>query len=105
MDHAHAHGHDHHDEGNHFVTYTTYIQIWLTLCVLTGLTVVAATLDLGQTSNVVLAMFIATVKAGLVISVFMHVKYDWGFLRAMMFVLFITIAGIIPLYLSDFAWR
>ena len=50
----------------------TYIAIWIALLVGTGLTVFAATLDLGP-FNAPVALGIATVKATLVALFFMHV--------------------------------
>ena len=52
---------------------------------MTLVTVITATkLDIGPL-NIVLAMFIATIKAGLVCAFFMHLKYDKGFNRLAFF--------------------
>lgn len=56
----------------------SYIKVWLALMVLTGLTVLTAKhefFDYGEW-NIVLAMAIATVKAMLVMLIFMHLKDD-----------------------------
>ena|SRR5436309_10308179 len=58
----------------HVVSARTYIAIWLTLLVLTGLTAGIAFIDLGP-FNTVVALVIATFKALLVALIFMHVKY------------------------------
>jgi cytochrome c oxidase subunit IV len=50
----------------------TYFAVWLALLFGTGLTVFAATLDLGR-YNAAVALGIATVKATLVALFFMHV--------------------------------
>lgn len=50
----------------------TYFAVWLALLIGTGLTVYAATLDLGR-FNAAVALGIATVKATLVALFFMHV--------------------------------
>jgi cytochrome c oxidase subunit 4 len=58
----------------HIVPVRTYISIWLTLLVLTGLTAGVAFVNLGP-FNTVVALVIATLKALLVVLIFMHVKY------------------------------
>ena len=58
----------------HIVPVRTYISIWLALLVLTGLTAGIAFVDLGP-FNTVVALVIATLKALLVVLIFMHVKY------------------------------
>jgi cytochrome c oxidase subunit 4 len=58
----------------HIVPVRTYISIWLALLVLTGLTAGVAFVNLGP-FNTVVALVIATLKALLVVLIFMHVKY------------------------------
>lgn len=64
-----------HDHTNHIVSPKTYLAIILTLMALTGITVWAAFVDLGQ-FNIVVALVIATFKATLVVLFFMHAKYS-----------------------------
>jgi cytochrome c oxidase subunit 4 len=68
--HAPAYGHAH----VHIAPLSMYIGIFLTLMVLTGVTVAVAYVDLGAFNNVV-ALGIAGFKATLVVLFFMHVKY------------------------------
>ena len=56
------------------VSVKTYIAVWLTLLLLTGLTAGVAFIDLGL-FNTIVALVIATFKALLVVLIFMHVKY------------------------------
>lgn len=58
----------------HVSPISLYLTIFMALMVLTGLTVFAAFIDLGQ-FNFLVAMVIAAFKATLVIWYFMHVKY------------------------------
>ena len=51
-----------------------YLTIISTLLALTGITVYAAFVDLGR-FNIVVALLIATIKATLVVLIFMHAKY------------------------------
>ena len=59
----------------HISPVSLYITIFLALMVLTGVTVAAAYVDLGQ-FNFLVAMIIAVFKASLVVWYFMHVKYQ-----------------------------
>lgn len=69
----------------HVVPVRVYYAVFGALMVLTVLTVVVATFDLGIL-NATVALFIATVKALLVILYFMHVRYSshltWAFVGA-----------------------
>ncbi|ERR1700733_9921418 len=58
----------------HILSSKLYWGIWALLIVLTGVTAWVATLDLGWL-NPVVALFIATIKATVVVLFFMHVKY------------------------------
>ena len=73
-DHAHqaplAHGADAHPDIDHHVR--TALIVFGALMVLTGLTVGASYLDLPHKGAIALALLIATVKGGLVVSWFMH---------------------------------
>ena len=77
-EHAHAHAHPpaHASHGSgHISPISLYVTIFLMLMVLTGVTVGAAYVDLGQ-FNFLVAMIIAVFKASLVVWFFMHVKYQ-----------------------------
>ncbi len=64
-----------HEHTEHIVKPGTYLAIILTLLALTGITVWAAFVDLGR-FNIVVALVIATLKATLVVLIFMHAKYS-----------------------------
>ena len=59
----------------HVIGLDVYLKIGLTLIVLTAVTVLVSFIDLGAW-NVVVALFIAAIKASLVILFFMHLYYD-----------------------------
>ena len=59
----------------HVSPISLYVTIFMALMVLTGVTVAAAFVNLGQ-FNFLVAMIIACFKASLVIWYFMHVKYQ-----------------------------
>ena len=70
-------GHDEHDHGlAHVASIKVLVGVWGILMVLTVVTVLATRIDLGGAGNLVVAMFIATVKASLVCLYFMHLRYD-----------------------------
>src|SRR5262245_59298543 len=73
--HGHAVGHDH---VPHVLPLTNYILTWLTLMVLTIVTVAASYFNFG-TWNLVIALAIATTKACVVAAIFMHLRYDRKF--------------------------
>ena len=67
------------DHSEHVVSGKLYWLIWFALIVGTVLTALVARVDLGIyygiDANTVVALFIATCKASLVVLIFMHVKY------------------------------
>jgi cytochrome c oxidase subunit IV len=67
------------DHSEHIVSSKLYFLIFFALIVGTVVTALVARVDLGTYSgidaNTVVALFIATCKASLVVLVFMHVKY------------------------------
>jgi cytochrome c oxidase subunit 4 len=58
----------------HVLSSKLYVGIWAILLCLTVITAAVAFVDLGPL-NTVVALFIATLKASLVVLFFMHVKY------------------------------
>jgi cytochrome c oxidase subunit 4 len=59
------------------VNHRTYLAVWVGLIILTTITVSVASRNLGQWS-IAVALTIAAIKAGLVLSYFMHLKYERG---------------------------
>jgi cytochrome c oxidase subunit IV len=72
----HSHGDHHHDEIAHVLPAKLLLGVWGALMFLTVVTVLATRLDFGPAINLTIAMAIATVKAGLVVAYFMHLRYD-----------------------------
>ena len=66
--------HEHTEHLEHIVSPGIYAVIIISLLTLTGLTVGAAYVNLGR-FNIVVALAIATLKATLVVLIFMHAKY------------------------------
>lgn len=89
---------------HHGPGYGTFIAIWAALMVLTVVTVLAASVDLGFL-NVVVAMAIASTKAALVVFFFMHLKYENVTLKLMVLACFVILAIFIGLTFFDTAYR
>jgi cytochrome c oxidase subunit 4 len=88
---AEAHG-EHHDEIAHPMSIKALVTVWGILMVFTVMTVTLAQQGLGSQTSFVVAMIIATIKAGLVMAVFMHLWWDkrmnlFTFLGSFLFVL------------------
>jgi cytochrome c oxidase subunit 4 len=69
----------HDDEISHVTPVRLLIGVWGALMVLTVVTVAVTSVDLGSRTNLIIAMAIATVKAGLVVTYFMHLRWDRPF--------------------------
>jgi len=69
----------HHDELAHVMPVRLLVGVWGALMVLTVVTVAVTSVDLGGRANLMIAMAIATVKAGLVVTYFMHLRWDRPF--------------------------
>jgi cytochrome c oxidase subunit 4 len=63
------------EEQAHIISYKTFLIVWVALLILTGTTITVAQYDLGAL-NIWAALGIATLKSGLVVAVFMHMKYE-----------------------------
>lgn len=97
----HAHAHPSPGAG-HISPIGLYVTIFLSLMVLTGLTVGAAYVDLGQ-FNFLVAMIIAVFKASLVVWYFMHVKYQSKLTKLTLATGLFFLAILLGLMLVDYA--
>ncbi len=77
------------------ISIRTYLGVFAALMALTAVTIITAHIDLGH-GNLVVALIIAIVKASLVVTYFMHLRYGPRMSRA------ILIAGIIAVLLMMF---
>ena len=93
-----------HENALHGLGYGIYIIIWVGLVVLTGVTVVIAGVHIPQMA-VLVALIVATVKSVLVMSFFMHLKYEPPVFRWMVLVLIVTFAIFLLLTFSDVLFR
>jgi cytochrome c oxidase subunit 4 len=92
----------------HIVSPKLYLLIFLTLMVLTGTTVYAATVDLNQYYaglNVIVALVIASCKAVLVILFFMHAYYSSKRIQLIVIAGFFWLSIMLFLTLGDYGSR
>jgi cytochrome c oxidase subunit 4 len=92
------------NEQHNIVGYARLSKVWLQLLVLTALTVGVTRIDMGG-HKVLGAMVIACAKAGLVIAVFMHIKYEGKLLRWLLFLTIVTLAIFIGFTFFDVLYR
>lgn len=88
----------------HHSGYGNYVLIWLILLGLTITTVAVAGIDLGKYTLFV-ALLIAAIKSGLVINIFMHIKYDDKIFKIFLVVAFMTLMVAFALTSFDIFYR
>ena len=94
---GHGGGAVHADHGlAHTTPVSLLVGILAALMVLTVLTVSVTSIDLGGQGNLIVAMAIATLKAGLVVAFFMHLVWD----KKLHLILFLTSVLFLILFLS-----
>lgn len=86
------------------VTYKTNVFVWIALMILTGLTIYVAGVNLGKL-GILVNILIASVKASLVVYIFMHLRYESGFLKLMLLLVVLTLTSIIVLTFLDILYR
>jgi cytochrome c oxidase subunit IV len=89
---------------HHIIAPKTYIAVFVTLLVFTGITVGAAYVDLGVL-NPVVALAIACFKAVVVILFFMHVKFQSKLVKMTVGAGFFTFLVLITMTLTDYMSR
>lgn len=91
-----AHGHDDGAVHAHVSSVPFYVAVFLGLLFLTGMTVGQSYVDLGK-ANIILVVLIATMKASLVVTFFMHLRWDNKF-NALMFISSVFFIGVFFAY-------
>ncbi|MBJ6726139.1 cytochrome C oxidase subunit IV family protein [Geomesophilobacter sediminis] len=92
------------EAAHHILSYRKLTAIWGALLVLTALTVLITRAELGAL-KVWAALAIASVKSGLVIAFFMHMKYESRPFRIILFVALVTLAIFIGFTFFDVLYR
>jgi cytochrome c oxidase subunit 4 len=106
-----GHGDDHGHGLSHIASTKVLLTTFGALMVLTIITVAATSIDLGSSMNLLVAMVVATIKAGLVCMFFMHLRYDKtmhtvAFLSALLFALLFVSFALMDSseYQQDIVW-
>jgi len=88
----------------HDVGYGVYIMVWLGLVALTAITITIAGMQLGSVT-LAAALTIAAVKSALVVSYFMHVRFDNMMIKVFIYVCLLVFVIIMILTFSDLSFR
>jgi cytochrome c oxidase subunit 4 len=91
-------------EHEHIFSYKVIVIIWLVLLVLTGVTISVSYVDLGAL-NIWVALGIASTKSALVISFFMHMKYERPIFKLCLLVALCILAIFIGFIFFDVLYR
>jgi len=100
---THHHDDSHHHE-SHVVGYGSFTFVWLGLLALTGVTVAIAGIDFGKWT-IPAALFIATIKTGLVLNIFMHLKYEQRIFKVFVGVSAVTLLIFFVLTFFDYGFH
>jgi cytochrome c oxidase subunit 4 len=93
-----------HEEHHEPAGYGVYFLTWFSLLVLTAITVTAAGMHFGSMS-VVVALFIALIKASIVLWLFMHLKYEDSLFHRLIWVVIFAMSVFIGLTFTDTLFR
>lgn len=88
----------------HVTPYRTYVLVWISLVILTGVTVTVASLNLGLAS-ILVALAIAGTKSSLVLAQFMHLKNERGVFKILIPLAIVILVLFIGLTFTDVAFR
>lgn len=92
------------EQDKHIVGYGVFTAVWAVLIVLTVVTVMVARMHLGK-AGIVAALLIASLKAGLVLWYFMHLKYEHKLFKVLLLVPVVTLSVILGLTFVDIWYR
>ena len=92
------------EEKHHIVPYRTYGIILLSLLTLTFASILITEIELGV-YTVAGAMLFAIVKSYLVLTYFMHLKYDKPYIRIMVLFVFAIFVVVLVITMLDYLYR
>lgn len=91
-------------ENHHIVPYRTYIIVLLALLALTIASIAITSVELKE-YTVAGALLFAVVKSFLVLTYFMHLKYDKRYIRLMVAFVFAIFVVVIIITFLDYLYR
>lgn len=89
---------------HHVVPYRTYVFILIALLVCTFLSIAITGIELGE-FTVAGALILASVKSFLVLTYFMHLKFDKPYIRIMVAFVFVIFIAVIVITFFDYLFR
>ena len=92
------------EEKHHIVPYRTFLLVLLALLVLTFLSIGVTSYNLGPLT-VITALVLATLKTILVLSYFMHLKFDVRMFAILVFAVLVLIGVVIFITFLDYLYR
>jgi cytochrome c oxidase subunit IV len=92
------------EEKHHIVSYKNNALVLVALLVLTFLTVAITSVELGPL-NVTAAMLIASLKVGIVLAYFMHLKFDHKIFTIMVVMVVLVFTTLIVITFIDYLYR
>ena len=92
------------EEKHHIVPYKTFVKVLLALVALTIASIGITSIELGEWS-VAGALLFAVVKTYLVLTVFMHLKFDKPYIRIMVGFVFSIFVVVIIITFLDYYYR
>ena len=102
---SHGHvEHGHAEHKHHVCSIALFTKVFVTLIILTAITVWSSRMDFGSL-NMPIAMFIASIKAALVMTFFMHLKYDTAMNQITIVSSFLFLALLFVFTLGDLTTR
>jgi len=91
-------------ESVHITPYRTHAWVLITLLALTFVTITVTWIDLSALT-VAVALLVATVKATIVLTWFMHLKFESTLFRAFVFMVLLIYTLVIVFTLADYLFR
>jgi cytochrome c oxidase subunit 4 len=92
------------EEKFHMVRYSVLVKVWVCLIVLTAVNIYVAGFELGALSTLI-AIFIASITAILVLMFFMHLRYEPPLFVISSVITVLTLTVIILMTFSDVWFR
>jgi len=95
---------EHIEEANAHHGYGIYLVTWISLLLLTGLTVTVAGMHF-RSLSIVVALAVASAKGSIVVSFFMHMREENRTLKIMLIVALVVLAIFIGVTFFDILFR
>jgi len=92
------------DEKVHIVPYKVHALVLAALVVMTGISIAVTQIHLGA-FTVITALLLASIKAALVLTFFMHLKFDKKFYAIMAVAVIVLIGIVIFITFLDYLYR